>query len=208
MAPSAWEDFRLVAFGEPYMVWHDGPDFSALRDQWRTDPGLVERMLLEGLATSDDLAGQAIGELRDIAGDAAPRFEAALRGRLPVSNGSRRVRIAESLRAYTGSDEWDGHIAQSLVEPNFWSERIVAAMALARAKPTPELIAALEQGAQDDEYLVRYHSANSLLAFAGASGGIADRRDLFGELAADGSPGRWAEAASRLAEEARAALDR
>jgi hypothetical protein len=190
------------------MVWHDGPDFSALRDQWRTDPELVERMLLEGLTTLDDLAGQAIGELHDIAGDAGPRFEAALRARLPLSTGTRRVRIAESLRAYTGSDEWDVHVGQSLIEPNFWSERIVAAMALARAKPTLELIAVLEQGAQDPEYLVRYHCANSLIAFAGTGGAISERDDLFGDLTADGAPERWEQAANLLAEEARAALNR
>jgi hypothetical protein len=206
MTETSWEAFRLVAFGEPYMVWHDGPDFAALRDQWRTEPELVERMLLEGLATSDDLAPQAIGELHDIAGDAAARFEAALRERLPGSSGSQRVRIAESLRAYTATDEWDQHVADSLAEPSFWSERIQAAMALRRAKPTPELIAVLEQGVQDEEYLVRYHSANSLLSFSGADDEIEDHDELFGDLVSDAEPERWANVAHRLAEQARAAL--
>jgi len=205
MTEPSWEDFRLNAFGEPYMVWHDGPDFSAIRDQWCAEPGLVERMLLEGLATSDDLAAQAIGELHDIAGDAAPRFEAALRERLPLSSGSRRVRIAESLRAFTGSDEWDTHVGESLDEPNFWSERINAAMALRRAKPTLELIDVLVRGAQDEEYLVRYHSANSLAAW-GKGTAIEDRDDLFGDLVSEADPDRWAKVAKVLAEEARATL--
>ena len=206
MGDQTWADFRLNAFGEPYMVWHDGPDFEAIRDQWRTEPELVERMLLEGLATTDDLAAQAIGELHDLAGAAAPRFEAALRKQLPGSFGARRVRIAESLRAYTDSDEWDHHVADSLTEPNVWSERIDAAMALKRAKPTRELIAALEQGAQDEEYLVRYHSANSLLAFAGSDVQIEHRDDVFGHLIAEDQPDRWAQAARMLADEARRAL--
>lgn len=205
MSEQSWEDFRLTAFGEPYMVWHDGPEFSAIRGQWRTEPELVERKLLEGLATQDDLAAQAIGELHDIAGDAAPRFEAALRERLPLSNGSRRVRIAESLRAYTASNEWDRHVGESLDEPNFWSERINAAMALRRARPTPELIDVLARGAQDEEYLVRYHSANSLASW-GKGTAIEDRDDLFTDLVSDAIPERWAKVAAVLADEARATL--
>ena len=205
MAEHSWEDFRLIAFGDPYMVWHDGPDFSAIREQWRTEPELVERMLLAGRATSDDLAAEAIGELHDIAGDAAPRFEAALRERLPLSFGSRRVRIAESLRAFTGSDEWDRYVGQSLDEPNLWSERINAAMALRRAKPTLELIDVLVRGAQDDEYLVRYHSANSLASW-GKGTPIENRDDLFGDLVSDAEPDRWAKVAEVLADEARATL--
>ena len=30
-----WADVRSELFGEPYMVWHDGPEFSGLRDAWR-----------------------------------------------------------------------------------------------------------------------------------------------------------------------------
>ncbi len=29
-AVSAWADYRLEVFGEPYMVWHDGPDFNEI----------------------------------------------------------------------------------------------------------------------------------------------------------------------------------
>ena len=25
---SEWADYRLEVFGEPYMVWHDGPNFA------------------------------------------------------------------------------------------------------------------------------------------------------------------------------------
>ena len=61
---SEWSDFRLDAFGEPYLVWHDGPDFSALRERWRGDPALVERMLRLGLTEDDPLAAMASAELR------------------------------------------------------------------------------------------------------------------------------------------------
>lgn len=205
MTDGAWADFRQTAFGDPYLVWHDGPDFSALRDQWRAEPDRVERMLLQGMRENDDLASQAIGELHDLAGAAAPRLEAALREQLGRASGTRRVRIAESLRAYTGSDEWDRHVGQSLDEPNFWSERVVAAMALRRATPTRDLIEVLARGVLDEEYLVRYHSANSLSSWGGGAA-IEDRDDLFRDLVTGSSPDRWANVASVLAEQARSRL--
>ena len=78
-------------------------------------------------------------------------------------------------------------------------------MALRRARPTPELIDVLARGTQDEEYLVRYHSANSLAAW-GKGTAIEDRDDLFGDLVADGEPKRWATVAQVLSAEARATL--
>lgn len=205
MSDEAWDDFREVAFGEPYLVWHDGPSFQDLRDLWVKEPERVERMLLAGLAEGDALAAQSMGELQDVAGGAAQRFEAALRAALAGSHGTHRVRIAESLRAFTGSAEWDRYVAASLAEPNFWTERINAAIALRHTTPTPEIIAVLQAGARDEDYLVRYHSANSLLAFAGSGLEVDRRDDLFDDLVADEAE-RWARVAAVLADEARAAL--
>ena len=212
MPDETWADFRQSAFGDPYMVWHDGPDFEALRDAWVADPARVERMLLAGLAENDELAPQAIGELHDLVADAAPRLVDALRQALPGSTGGRRVRIAEALREFTGSDEWDRFVGEALDQPNFWSEHITAAMALSRAKPTRRLIEVLERGVQNEESLVRHHSANTLLSWAAAPGvdaaGIDTRDDLFRDLIADDAPERWAKVASVLGDEARAALER
>jgi hypothetical protein len=212
MTEQTWSDFREASFGDPYMVWHDGPDFQALRDSWRDDPARIEPMLLLGLGHDDELAPQAIGEIADLAGDSAPRLITALREALPGSGGARRVRIAEALRAFTGSDEWDRFVGDALDQPNFWSEHITAAMALRRAKPTPELIAVLERGVQNEESLVRHHSANTLLAWAtppeGDAPEIHQRDELFGDLIAEGAPKRWARVAAVLGDEARSALRR
>ncbi len=202
MTEETWADFRQTSFGDPYMVWHDGPDFSAIREHWKSEPERVERMLLAGLAENDELAPQAIGELRDLAGDAEPRFETALRAAIEGSYGGRRVRIAEALRAFTGTAEWDRYVGDALDQPNMWGEHITAAMALRRATPTADLIAVLERGVQNPEYLVRYHSANTLSAWAGGAA-IEDRDELFGDLVAEEAPQRWRRAADELGAAAR-----
>jgi hypothetical protein len=55
-----WSDFRRQTFGDPYLVWHDGADFTVLRQRWDTDPQHVESMLRTGLTEADPLAAQAI----------------------------------------------------------------------------------------------------------------------------------------------------
>ena len=205
MTEETWADYRQTAFGDPYLVWHDGPDFSQIRQHWTTEPERVERMLLKGLDENDELAPQAIGELCDLVGDAAPRFEAALRAAIEGSYGGRRVRIAESLRAFTGSTEWDRYVGDALDQPNMWSEHITAAMALRRATPSVGLIEVLERGVQNEEYLVRYHAANTLSSWAGGAA-IEDRDELFGDLVAEEAPKRWKKAAEELGEAARRAL--
>ncbi len=77
-----WQDYRLDAFGEPYMVWHDGPDFSAFRQRVAEDPVTAEAVLLEGLAQQDPLAAQAVAEAR-FAPEVAQRFIPILTAALP-----------------------------------------------------------------------------------------------------------------------------
>jgi hypothetical protein len=205
MTEETWTDYRQFAFGDPYMVWHDGPDFSQIREQWKTEPERVERMLLKGLEENDELAPQAIGELHDVAGDAEPRFEAALRAAIEGSYGGRKVRIAEALRTFTGAAEWDRYVGDALDQPNMWGEHITAAMALKRATPSDALIEVLQRGVQNEEYLVRYHSANTLSSWAGGAA-IETRDELFGDLVAEEAPKRWRKAADELAAAAHKAL--
>ena len=71
---SAWSEARERMFGEPYMVWHDGPDFSGLREEWKRDPEALLELLFEGMAENDALASQSFAEL-----DPAPAGEHAIR---------------------------------------------------------------------------------------------------------------------------------
>jgi hypothetical protein len=187
-----WADFRLEAFGEPYMVWHDGPDFVAFLERVNADPSGVRKLLLEGLAEGDALAAQAIGEagMVDLAGELVDTID--------HSAGTLRVRIAEALTALSGLQEWSGRIADVLLHGATWGDRLDAAMALAHYLPTPALIDALAHGVQDPEYLVRYHSSNSLLTYAGRAADVAADDTLFTLITDDTNRSQWARAAAQL----------
>ena len=101
--------------------------------------------------------------------------------------------------ALTGDPAWAEPVSRVLTSDLFWSMRIDAAMRLKVFPPTSELVAALADGVEDPEYLVRYHSANTLLHWSGTSGEISDQEELFGLIVDDAGPQKWAEAARRLA---------
>ncbi|MCU1439481.1 MAG: hypothetical protein JWP85_478 [Rhodoglobus sp.] len=205
MTGRTWDEFRLEAFGEPYMVWHDGPDFYAFTQAWQVDPGGVEGMLREGLAQSDALAAESIGEL-PMPAESIAAFTPLLLATRDTSTGTFRVRVAQTLRKLTGSETWSSDIVDVLVGREHWGDRIDAAMALGHFTPTIELIAALMRGVLDEEYLVRYHSANSLLTFAGLPADVGSDKELFPQLSAENAPELWSLAASGLAGSASARL--
>ena len=201
----SWTEFRLEAFGEPYMVWHDGPDFYAFQQRALADPTTVEAVLAEGLAENDPLAAQSIAEA-DFDDGVEQRMLPLLTEALDRTNTTFRVRVAEALIRLTGSEQWSPAIVDVLLHAAFWSDRLDAAMALGHRVPTVDMIAALMRGAQDPEYLVRYHSCNSLLRFAGRTEDIAALPDEFALLTAESHPESWALVASGLAGAASARL--
>jgi hypothetical protein len=79
-------------------------------------------------------------------------------------------------------------------------------MALAHYEPTVELIAALMQGMQDDEYLVRYHSTNSLLRYGGSTTEVSQDKELFAQIASESTRETRLLAAAGLAGTAGAVL--
>jgi hypothetical protein len=58
-ADDEWARWRRDIFGDPYLVWHDGPDFTALLNAGRSDPETVTRMLAAGVHDGDPLAAQS-----------------------------------------------------------------------------------------------------------------------------------------------------
>lgn len=199
-----WIRWRDDVFGDPYLVWHDGADFTRLLDLGRTEPGEVARMLAAGLDADDPLAAQSLGALHD-EGLAPAGAEALLRAAAARATETFLVQVAQALHALTGDESWATPIAAVLVSDAFWGVRIDAAIALTGFTATPDLIEALADGVRDEEYLVRYHSANTLLRYAGRKKDLWDYRSLFDRIAtpAEGDPtdtdrAKWAEAALRL----------
>lgn len=161
-------------------------------------------MLAAGLDADDPLAAQSIGALAD-EGLAPPGAEALLRAAAARATETFLVRVAQALHALTGDESWATPIAEVLASDAFWGVRIDAAMVLAEFAPTPSLVESLALGVRDDEYLVRYHCANTLLRYAGRKKDLWDYRTLFDRIATpgEGDPtdadrAKWAEAALRL----------
>jgi len=55
-----WEQWRRGMFGDPYIVWHDGPDFTALLHAARSNAESVTRMLAAGISAGDPLAAESL----------------------------------------------------------------------------------------------------------------------------------------------------
>jgi len=192
-----WATYRKEAFGEPYMVWHDGPDFAEFRERFAADPELATRMLEAGIAEDDALAAQTPRELT-LTPDQRERFVRMLTAALPTSGAGVRLEAGATLFALTGSAEWSAPVVEVLGSTVHWGIRIDAAIRLKAFPPTPELVAAVAGGVRDLDYLVRYHSANTLLRWAGRTEEISDD-ELFGLLVDDAGPEGWAVVADRLA---------
>jgi hypothetical protein len=204
MEDPPWIRWRNDVFGDPYTVWHEGPEFSRLTELAGTAPADVAQMLAAGLDAQDPLAAQSIAAL---AGKGlAPRgAEEMLRAALTVATEEFLVRVAQSLHALTGDEAWAGPIASVLTSDAFWGVRLDAARVLEEFTPTTELVGTLAEGVRDEEYLVRYHSANTLLRYAGRRKGVADHHTLFDKVASppegdatDTDRDKWRQAANQL----------
>jgi hypothetical protein len=215
VSDETWAEFRQEAFGDPYMVWHDGPDFADFRDHVRADPARVEQLLLAGLGQGDGLAAQSMGDSATSEGPfdeaARARFVTALEAALPASAGGFRVEVARALIALTDSQEWSAALVDVLAGGGhsaraFWGERLDAAMAIGQLTPTVALIGALMVGMNDPEYLVRYHSTNSMLRFAGRTDDVSEDGDLFKLIVEDSRAADWKKAAADLSKDASARL--
>lgn len=205
MTGKSWSEFRLEAFGEPYLVWHDGPDFYAFQEAWKADPPGVDRMLKQGLAERDPLAAQAVSHLH-LSPAGRAEYIAILRDAVDCPQGDFVIRCAVALWELTGEAGWAKEIVGVLLGPDHWGVRIDAAILLSSFPPTVELIAAVMRSAQDEEYLVRYHSANTLLGWAGLPREISEDAEYFPLLVAEESPQKWSTVAAGLAGAASARL--
>lgn len=200
-----WVRYRLEAFGDPYLVWHDGADFVEFQKHASEDPETAERMLIEGLHQDDSLAAKAIAN-SDLPPEVQERLVPVLKTALIRSVGGFRVAVAEALVNLTSDEDWSGAIVEVLQRGAFWNDRMDAAIALARFTPTIDLIAGLVAGVQDPDYLVRYHSSNALLRYGDDHADIVKHKRLFRQIRVESTPEQWAEAASELGGIASAAI--
>jgi hypothetical protein len=200
-----WVRWRRSVFGDPYLVWHDGPDFTTLLHAGRSDLSAVARMLVAGINASDPLAAQSIAALAR-SGLMPEGSQVLLREAIAGASGTLLVRLAQALHELTADQSWANSIASVLTTARHWGERMDAAIALTEFDPAAHLIQALVRAVCDPEYLVRYHAANTLLGYAGQTQKVTDLPLIFMKIKtpATGQPSpadqaAWKSAADQLA---------
>jgi hypothetical protein len=199
IAGRPWADVRNELYGDPYMVWHDGPEFSGLRDAWRTEPEALLDQLFTGMGEGDALAAQSLAELEPApTGEALARVVAKLEQHLDSSPPGAQVQIGMALYRLTGDQKWSGPLGAVLDRAVFWGDRIDAAIALRRVTPSPELREVLLRNVLAEDYLVRYHCCGTLRRWAGLDTDIDADDELFTLLVRDDDPAAWAKVADAL----------
>lgn len=188
-----WSAWAEETFGTPFEIWHDGLDVSRFDDLGPEERATALSLIPEGIDDGDFVA--AVGARRLEATDTVPHLEAAIER----ARGRFLVEVTRALDAL-GGDATRGRdrIIESLGREPEWSLRIDLAIGL-RHLDTPEVRAALLRSvAQDPDYLVRYHAAESLLAIGGIEPlAISDHGELFSHVASD-DPERHPEASALL----------
>ncbi|WP_007508936.1 hypothetical protein [Pseudofrankia saprophytica] len=200
---TSWDDWRRAVFGDPFMVWHEGPDFSRLLELARANRADVGISLAVGVAQHDEVAAQSFIALAE-AGLVPDGAETLLRAAVPDGQGTFLVRLAEALYALTGDEAWARPIVRVLTTvtargvETFWGNRLDAAIALSGFPPTEHLVDALARAVTDHEYLVRYHASNTLLRYCGERRDVSDISTFFDKICS-GDPASWRAAAEHLA---------
>lgn len=169
-----WEEFRLRIFGTPYMIWHDGVGDHS-RELAREEPQHVRKMILEGLAQEDYVAAEALKQvdLSELVPD--------LIKRLPKVKGKFQIELATMLqeKAAPPDDRYAKIVINELLYPT-WIMRMDSAILLRNFPAEYVNETLLDRVANDPDYYVRYHSADSYLKVNKLNlNGILDRNDIF-----------------------------
>jgi HEAT repeat protein len=166
MASENFQRFTNSFLGDPGEAARDGLDIAALRQLEGLERQQAEELLLQRLATGDSRAAVGLGELGSH--QAAPTLKRLLQlsetGQ-PIGP-SYIINVAVALwqiEQFPGSMQ---RVAEILKQSPNATVRMEAAQAL-RKFSSPPATAALKAALSDEDGLVRYHAARSLLALAG-----------------------------------------
>jgi hypothetical protein len=113
MTDDSWRRWRRDTFGDPYLVWHDGPDFTRLVPAATADPDAVGRMLAAGLAEQDPVAALAFEFLAEQGRTPAGATD-LLRAAAASAGGGFLVYVARALFTVTADPSWADPIATVL----------------------------------------------------------------------------------------------
>ena len=159
-------------FGDPYMMWHDGIDPSSVCGLEGAERDQAEDMLIESMKEGNYWAPMGLRELR------SEKAVPIMKEMLPSVDGVLLIEIAIALNVIEDTVEYNEYILRVLREYPSPYTRLKAAMKL-RDFPTPEVIEALFDAVNDEDYLVRNHASESLLAIHGLEPTISEHKEIF-----------------------------
>lgn len=159
-------------FGNQYMMWHDGIDPTSVCGLEGAERDQAEAMLIESMQEGSYWAPMGLREMR------SEKAVPIMKEMLPSINGVLLIEIAIALNVIEDTLEYNQYILQVLREFPSPYTRLKAAMKL-RDFPTPEVIEALFDAVSDEDYLVRNHASESLLAIHGLQPTISEHKEIF-----------------------------
>jgi len=159
-------------FGDPYMMWHDGIDPTSVCGLEGAERDQAEDMLIESMKEGSYWAPMGLRELR------SQKAVPLMKEMLPSIEGVLLIEIAIALNVIEDTLEYNPYILHVLREYPSPYTRLKAAMKL-RDFPTPEVIEALFDAVSDEDYLVRNHASESLLAIHGLQPTISEHKEIF-----------------------------
>ncbi len=154
------------------MMWHDGIDPTSVCGLEGAERDQAEDMLIESMKEGSYWAPMGLRELR------SEKAVPIMKEMLPSIDGVLLVEIAIALNVIEDTLEYNQYLLQVLREYPSPYTRLKAAMKL-RDFPTLEVIEALFDAVRDEDYLVRNHASESLLAIHGLQPTISEHKEIF-----------------------------
>ncbi|MCC6899609.1 MAG: HEAT repeat domain-containing protein [Polyangiaceae bacterium] len=152
-----WRAWKEETFGNDYMIWHDGLYTAGVASLTGEQREAALTLLRLGLSLGDAHAAEALAAM----GDAST--VGSMRAKLDEAQGTEQVRLALAIHELGPDPSLARYLIDVLQSPLHWSHRIDAAMGLRRFAGADDEEALLQAVAEDPDYLVRYHAAESLL---------------------------------------------
>ena len=176
---SAWKSFIAEFFERSeYEQWHDGITTWMLKELTEEERDAAEQILIYSLKQGGMWATEGLATIN------SKKAIPVLKDMLKDSIGALRMRIMDALEKIERSGEYVESLIEEFRTCTYWGDKLEAAMML-RHYPTEEVVDALYEGILQEDYLVRYHSAESLLKIHGLVPDISQHDEIFGCIVDD-----------------------
>ena len=169
-------------FGDPYMMWHDGIDSTAVCLLEGAERDQAEAMLIKSMEEGSHYAAMGLRELR------SEKAVPLMKQMLETVSADLLIEIVIALNVIEKTTDYNAYLIQILLEYPSPYIRLNAARKL-RDFPTPEVIAALYDAVCDIDYLVRNHASESLLFIHGLQPMISGHSEIFSLICSEPDSG-------------------